>query len=174
MKIKYFIACISFVFCAQYGLANGSAYTYSSFAYPGAVDTYVNQINNRGEIIGNYRDNIHKDRAFYCSSAQGGCISIDYPNAIATYATGINDSGYVVGYYKDENGNSHGFWYFREQYVNFDYPNASGTTITAIDNLNAIVVNASGNNYLCQQLGSQCFILPEQPNSQVGYTSFNT
>jgi hypothetical protein len=173
MKMKLFIACISFVFWAQYASAEGPAYTYSEFNYPGAAGTSISAINNRGEIVGWYEtltDAGAEYHGFYCADTQGGCISIDYPKAVQTTATDINDSGYIVGYYLDIDWIYHGFWYYRGKYFNFDFPDSDYTQLMSINNYNAIT-GWSGDNhkYVCLNLGAQCFNLQDYPGADYTY-----
>jgi hypothetical protein len=174
MKMKLFIACILLVFLAQYTLAESPTYTYSAFNYPGAAGTSLSAVNNRGEMVGWY-ETLIDDQAgyhgFYCAGSQGGCISIDFPNAIQTTATDINDSGYIVGYYLDAGWNYHGFWYYKGKYFNYDYPGSAFTQIMSINNYNAIVGWSEGTNFVCLQLGSQCFNMQDYPAAD--YTYFN-
>jgi uncharacterized membrane protein len=84
-------------------LRDGSVFT--SFAFPGAIDTSAEGINNAGQIVGWVYDRIGthgflKDGANF--------TKFDFPGAQSTYAEGINDRGQITGYYYD--GTSyHGF-----------------------------------------------------------------
>jgi hypothetical protein len=69
--------------------------TWLSFAIPGASDTLPYAINNRGDIVGGYRD----------ATGWHGFIqshevtqTVDFPGALNTIITGINDRGELVGH----------------------------------------------------------------------------
>jgi uncharacterized membrane protein len=76
--------------------ASASAYTFTSIEYPGAVETTVNGVNEKGHVVG--------------STQMGGMLHgfvwikgvftlIDIPGATRTEAGGINNKGQIVGWY---------------------------------------------------------------------------
>jgi hypothetical protein len=75
--------------------------------YPGATDTELHGINNRGWMVGNFRDNAGFHGLFFIPAGQ--FATFDYPGAGFTFFTGINRMGYICGRYGDASGNSHGF-----------------------------------------------------------------
>jgi probable HAF family extracellular repeat protein len=64
---------------------------------PGASfpSTFAYGINNRGQIVGAYRDSTGGYHGFLDSD--GSFTNIDVPSAFITYAYGVNDSGQIVG-----------------------------------------------------------------------------
>ncbi len=118
------------------GVALATTYTYTSFAYPGATETYAYGINDSGQIVGYYHDGstyhgFLKDGATY--------TSLDYPGATFTEAYGINDSGKIVGFYCDDSGYYHGFLKDGATYTSLDYPGATYTYAFGINDSGEIV-----------------------------------
>jgi hypothetical protein len=81
----------------------------SSILYPG---TAPSDINNQGDIVGNYTDANGGYHGFV-RSERGKFTIIDDPSSTssppATIAQAMNDWGVVVGYWYDSSGNYHGF-----------------------------------------------------------------
>ena len=76
-------------------LLSGGIYT--SLDYPGAVYTVVENINNNGDMVGQYNDTSGIQHGF---SLSGGTYnSIGPPGSTSTVAFGINDAGDIVGTY---------------------------------------------------------------------------
>ncbi|MBZ5666295.1 MAG: hypothetical protein LAO30_17000 [Acidobacteriia bacterium] len=85
--------------------------TYAAMDYPGATDTNLNGINDRGDMIGSYSTDaeahyhgfVFKDGAF---------TSFDVPFVTSltnTFPQGINNHGEIVGDYYDSSGYHLGF-----------------------------------------------------------------
>jgi uncharacterized membrane protein len=78
---------------------------FSFIDFPGATDTFVEDINNKGVIVGNYStDNGYHGFIDY----QGNMTTLDFPGATNTFIYGINDHNQIVGGYQDVSG-AHGF-----------------------------------------------------------------
>jgi hypothetical protein len=78
-----------------------SAGIYKTIDFPGSNETYVNGINNVGEIVGYYLDSRN---AFHGFVLDGGIFtSIDGPGGDYTDILGINNAGQIVGFYYDLN-----------------------------------------------------------------------
>jgi probable HAF family extracellular repeat protein len=79
---------------------------FTTLDYPGASDTFAEDINNLGDVVGFYSDLSGKNGYLY----SGGAFSvIAYPGARQTQAVGINDQGDIVGFYQDSARVLHGF-----------------------------------------------------------------
>lgn len=83
--------------------------------YPGAERTYINDINNRGQIVGMYYDGGIEHGFLYDA---GNFLTIDFHdtssvNYVYTTINGINNRGDIVGSYRDETGD-HGFFAYRK------------------------------------------------------------
>ena len=107
------IACI-IVFAALIGLAPaafGSGFTFSTIDVPGASSTEALGINNAGQIVGFFKDNIGSGQHGFLYD-RGTFTTIDVPGAAATIPFGINNAGQIVGDFVD-NAGLHGFLYDR-------------------------------------------------------------
>jgi probable HAF family extracellular repeat protein len=102
--------------------------------------TRANDINNRGQIVGEYLDNAVSNQQHGFLNDRGVFSSIDVPNALITSASGINDKGMIVGYYEDTAG-LHGFVLSGEEYtaVDVSFVGASNTIALGINNRGRIV-----------------------------------
>ena len=71
---------------------------FTTVDFPGSVATTAFGVNERGEIVGNYRDSSNRTHGF----VKTGDLfrAIDYPGAVFTDARGISSSGEVVGSYR--------------------------------------------------------------------------
>jgi hypothetical protein len=79
-----------------------------TFDIPGSTNTAPYEINNRGQIVGNYTDGDKTQHGFVLH--KGRIITIDHPRATdlasltGTRVVGINDHGQLVGSYGDDRG----------------------------------------------------------------------
>ena len=82
---------------------------FTKFDIPGAITTAPYEINNRGQIVGNYGDAAGAEHGFVLR--RGVVTTIDHPGATAspaltgTRVVGIDDRGRLVGSYGDDAGN---------------------------------------------------------------------
>lgn len=81
--------------------------TFSPFDFPGAIATEAWDINEKGEIVGDYKDAQGNSHGFLLDSE--GFFSIDYPGAITTIRGSIDPEGNIVGAYTDKNNHVHGY-----------------------------------------------------------------
>jgi hypothetical protein len=109
---------------------------------PLGAGTLVNQISNRGEIVGSYVSGgtVHG----FTRDRRGRFTTIDRPGAAATLTTGINDQGKIVG--ASANAGSadllvapQGFRLDNGTYTSIKLPGSSVTGAQAINNLGEIV-----------------------------------
>jgi uncharacterized membrane protein len=78
----------------------------TSFEAPGATSTQALGVNDLGQIVGDFVDNMGVMHGFLDI---GGVFSTLDPNgSTATTINGINDLGTVVGFYVDADGNTIG------------------------------------------------------------------
>jgi probable HAF family extracellular repeat protein len=109
------------------------------FDYPGALATYANKINNRGQTVGSANRDFPRvgfpeaPGTFGYLLERGRFTKIAYPGAVQTQALGINRRGQVVGEYLDRNGVFHGFRWDRGRFRTFDGPDGTGASITDIN-----------------------------------------
>jgi probable HAF family extracellular repeat protein len=125
---------------------------FTTIDHPDAVgETVASDINNRGQIVGQYIDADGTEHGFLLDD--GVFTTIDHPDAspIGTAAIGLNDRGQIVGFYAGADGANHGFLLdkgrgFRREgvFTTIDHPDAgslpgTGTAVTAIDDGGRIV-----------------------------------
>lgn len=80
---------------------------FSAFDFPGATLTWAWDINEEGEIVGEYADASGNRHSFLRKEER--FLSIDYPGAVATSRGAINSQGAIVGQYSDANNHVHGY-----------------------------------------------------------------
>jgi len=125
-----------------------SAGIYTTLDHPlGMGGTFAQDVNDLGQIVGNYQDAGGNNHGFLYSG--GVFTSIDDPLAGAgpsgngSFAQGINDAGEIVGYYWDAVG-THGFLYSGGVFTTLDdplvvYSGFGGTFANGINNSDEIV-----------------------------------
>src|SRR2546430_11806852 len=106
-------------------------YTYTTIDDPLATTrTSARDINNAGQIVGEYIDSSNHLHGFLLS---GGTYTIlDDPLATpgaGTSAYGINASGQIVGKYTDASNHVHGYLLSAGTYTTLDYSMTSTTTV---------------------------------------------
>jgi probable HAF family extracellular repeat protein len=96
---------------------------------PGATNTSVYGINNRGAVVGVYEGADGRDHGFLLE--RGQLTVIDHPDAPQdpaarnTAAVHLNDRGQIVGYYADATGTYHGYLYHKGRFTRIDPPGAA-------------------------------------------------
>jgi uncharacterized membrane protein len=114
-------------------------YDYATIAFPHALSTSANGINNNNVIVGSYLDSASSQHGF---TYQGGkYTTVDFPGAGATAVLGINDNGDLVGVYQVPGPlNFHGFLRRDGQFHRINAPAATYSTVAAgINNAGTIV-----------------------------------
>ncbi len=96
------------------------AQTFTSFDYPGGLNTNAFSINERGDIVGRFDDADGNTHGFLLR--QQHFTQIDYPRAVFTAPRDINNLGDVTGRYIDQDSISHGFLLSKGVYTSFDFP----------------------------------------------------
>jgi probable HAF family extracellular repeat protein len=74
----------------------GGTFGFKQIDYPGASSTFVNSINNAGQVVGTYRDSADLAHGFLFSG--GVFTQLDFPGSPETFANGINNAGAIVGW----------------------------------------------------------------------------
>jgi hypothetical protein len=115
------------------------AYEYAKIAYPGALLTLPQAINNDKVVAGSYFDSADNVHGFLYRRDK--FTSVDLPGATATEVMGINDRGDIVGVYQLPGPLSfHGFLRHDGQFITIDDPAAQfGTTAFGINNAGTVV-----------------------------------
>jgi uncharacterized membrane protein len=129
-----------------YGMsvAHGFVLTEGQFTMrdvPGALDTGVRGINNRGDLSGTYDTALHPDQIGFIMPRQGAAIRFGPPPGGSALVVGkINDRRQVVGFYTAANGTTTGF--LREpngQIVDVIAAGATNTLVYGINECGIIV-----------------------------------
>ena len=109
--------------------------------FPGALDTAVRGINNRGDLSGTYDTALHPDPIGFILPRVGSPITFGPPPGGSGLVVGkINDWRQVVGYYTAANGTLAGFLRAPNgQLVDVIVPSATGTQAQGINDCGIIV-----------------------------------
>ena len=101
------------------GHAHGFLYDngiFTSFDFPDATATLPADINDRGQIVGNYADTNMVAHSFLLDDGKFTTFDVSFSNVVATHVSGINNRGQIVGRYLESNPSdpvnpfpSHGF-----------------------------------------------------------------
>jgi len=116
---------------------------YETFDVPGSTNTGLYEINNRGQIVGNYSDKTGVQHGFVLH--RGRVTTIDHPlatrmaNANGTRVVGINDHGALVGSYGDEQGRLHAWKWAKGRFTDLNPPGGLHAEAKAIDNRGRVV-----------------------------------
>lgn len=98
---------------------------------PDTFATYVQGINNAGQVVGGYVDARFRSHGFLwrrTNSYSEPATPFDVAGAVETYGRGINSAGLIVGYAVDASGKHHGL--FRTATGAVTPVDASGATDT--------------------------------------------
>ena len=115
------------------GEAAAISYTFQQIDVPGAQGTFVYDINDTGQIVGDYTDASGRHGFVFDGSTY---ITLDYPSAGSTSAFGINDAGQIVGSYDDGQGGPPGAFLLDDSsgpYTSLMFPGAEYTSATGIN-----------------------------------------
>ncbi len=125
------------------GLADGRTFVYDGVNFETLnipVSAYKNDINNAGQIIGNFLLFGGEDGTICGFLYEGGHYITLYNIGTSNLVLGINDAGTVVGTYGDHAADfSHGFVDDGTEYQTIDIDGASQVLLTGINNAGQIV-----------------------------------
>jgi uncharacterized membrane protein len=116
---------------------------FTKFDVPGATTTAPYEINNRGQIVGNYADADGAQHGFVMRGRR--VTTIDHPraaqapNMTGTRVVGIDDRGRLVGSYGDEAGLIHAWKWEGGRFTDLEPPGGLQAEASAIDNRGRIV-----------------------------------
>ena len=116
-------------FCSAFA-KTGKTPAFTSFDFPGAVDTQATAITPSREIVGRYTSTDVVQHGFILS--KGNFSSIDVPGAIRTDAQNISPTGQIVGYYDTPDGGEYGYVLRDCQFTTITYPGALLTVASGI------------------------------------------
>ena len=134
--------------------ARAAGPTFTTIDYPGAVATFGTDINDSGEIVGEYTFGEPDDRQGF-KLKNGVFTSITFPGATFTRAVGINRFGEVVGDFSTKEGVGQDFGYLLRGgvFTSIQFPN-SDSTIPAGINANGDIVG-----WYLNKIGTHGFLL---------------
>ncbi|MGO8925393.1 MAG: hypothetical protein ACLQU3_00500 [Limisphaerales bacterium] len=114
---------------------------YTVFNYPGAVATFLTDVNDQGTICGTWSDSNENLHGFL-RYEDGSLAPVEVPSAGAggTVPYGLNNRGEVVGEYDGTDSNTHGFILSEGTYTTLDFPNDGGFTEAAGINDEGVIV----------------------------------
>jgi hypothetical protein len=112
-------------------------------AFPGATSTVTAGINDRGVIVGKYKDADGRDHGFL-RNRWGRYVRIDVHGAGGTEAYKVNDRGQVVGSYNPQgplagDPGSKGFLFDRGRFITIEMPGAVYTQALGINDAGVVV-----------------------------------
>lgn len=112
-------------------------YTFTSLDYPGAKNTSITGINERGDMVGQWTSPLGGGHAMLLQ--RGQYIPLMIPGAIRSNAYKLNDAGDVAGVYFDENYFLHAFVLSKGVVTTLDYPGADETYAMGINETGTVV-----------------------------------
>jgi probable HAF family extracellular repeat protein len=116
-------------------IAPPTTYTYQTIDPPGSTYTIAENINSKGQIVGEYQDSNHSQHGFLDNN--GIYTTIDPPNSLNTWVTDINSSGQIIGYFDDPA--PIGFLYSNGSYTVIDPPGGYSPDPISINDAGQIV-----------------------------------
>jgi uncharacterized membrane protein len=94
--------------------------------YPGAAETVLSEVNERGQIVGAYGDDVGSGTPHDFLLDQGDYTPIEFPGAPDSFVDDVNSRREIVGYYLDAAGSYHGYIRDRKgHYTPIDHPDAA-------------------------------------------------
>src|SRR5258708_2479162 len=135
--LKKFVVGLAGMALACLGLANNAAAapTYTTIDFPGAPVTIAVDINDLGQIVGEYTfSTLDRRQGFLLND--GIFTSITFPGASFTRAIGINRAGDIVGDYVlvgSGSSNEHGYLLRGGVFTSISFPGADATLAQGIN-----------------------------------------
>jgi probable HAF family extracellular repeat protein len=119
-------------------VVHAASYNFTTVDVPGAFETRILGINDRGDIVGGYRDHLGGHGFLFDGEK---LTTIDFPESQGTEARGINNKGQIVGFFGGQDLRSHGFLYDHQQFTVIDapFPDAGDTVPGGINDRGQIV-----------------------------------
>ena len=132
-------------------VANLKTGVHALLSVPGSTTTWGYGINDAGDVVGIYTDQLHKFHSFYWLKATGEYRTIHNPLADQvggfTWLRGINKNGQIIGYYTTAKAvpwEEFQFVYSNGTFLPIVFPGASQTHALAINNLGQVLGWYSG------------------------------
>jgi hypothetical protein len=117
--------------------ANGQ---FTNIAFPKAIGTEANGINDKGEVVGTYFDSVGGQHGFYLLGKT--YTTVDIKGAINTTAWGVNNAGLITLYGNNSKGKFISFTFDGKSFKQYSVPGAGplGTVIQTPNNDGDIVL----------------------------------
>jgi len=112
---------------------------------PGANLTEGTGLNDKGQIVGDYRDPTNSNIFHGFVYENGYFITLDFPGASATAPSSINNRGQIVGFFLNASG-FHGFLFDSGLYTSIDMPGALFTNPLSIND-HGVIVGSYSNGF---------------------------
>jgi len=112
----------------------------SALDFPGASETLPQYLNDKGDVVGYFIDNLGLPHGFLYS--QGHWTQIDFPGSSDTILFGINAQGDMVGAFDATQPITHGFTFINGKFTQIDTPYGIQSAPTGINDLGVITGNA--------------------------------
>jgi uncharacterized membrane protein len=109
-----------------------------------ATATFPSGINDRGAIVGTYRDSIGVPHGFLLEGTT--YTTLDVPGASATVAMGINSKGCVVLVWTDSKGTAESSLYDGKTYKTIDVPGATNSYASGLNAVGDVVYEWFGSS----------------------------
>jgi uncharacterized membrane protein len=141
--------------------------TFTTIDFPGAVVSLATDINDSGQIVGEYSFSGVGDRQGFLLS-KGIFTSITFPGATFTRALAINRYGDIVGDHQEAgnnsgNGNQYGYLLRGGVFTPIVFPNSDHTTPTGI-NANGDIVG-----WYLDKVGTHGFLLQDGAYTSIDF-----
>jgi probable HAF family extracellular repeat protein len=150
--------------------------TFTQLDFPGAVATFAFNVNDRGQIVGAFIDDVGCAHGFLMDKGVFAQIDVDLPEASNTNAIGINDRGQIVGRFADPRGALHGFLLNGDVFTRIDFPGATETLLVGINDRGQIAGAFSDReqfvdwfNDLNNAAGSHGFLLDDRAFTSIDF-----
>ena len=168
--LAIFLGCAATGFCQT---STSIAFEYAKVAYPGALLTQVNGINNNNVIVGSYFDSASVEHGFVYRN--GKFSAFDFPGATASEVLGVNDLGDIVGTYQLSGAlNFHGFIRRNGAFKTLDDPKATfGTMAFAVDKAGTVVGSYDNAHGFAYSNGNFRTLDAPQPKGETPETQLN-
>jgi probable HAF family extracellular repeat protein len=112
--------------------------TFTHFRFPGSADTFANDINKNGVIVGSFRG-ANGQGAFMVHNGVFHQVTLPgFPNG-SPVANGVNDLGDIVGVFT-RNGSNVGFLLHQGKLTVISFPGAAGGTFPSSINNQGVIV----------------------------------
>jgi probable HAF family extracellular repeat protein len=130
----------------QYAVAGEHSFHYKAgtwevLTYPSAAETAAQDINNSGQVVGDFPDAKGTHGFVYLENVGVFTTSLDHPPSTVTVLRGINNGGQIVGGYVDGQGHEHPFLYMASTLHPILIPGATSASANGINDRGQVVGN---------------------------------